>query len=162
MKTLLGITIRGTKYAAMDATLTLTNPSWACGKNASLTLTVPTALIFMISSAEPILGLTPAVWINDTTVPSEVALWINPATESRSVMSHRTTTASIASPRNASIAVLRRSALTSQITTGCSRTTIFAVASPIPPAPPVMTDTSVIEELPRLPPATQSEPIQLE
>ena len=51
----------GNMCAAIDATLTIAAPSPARAKKASLTLSVPIALVRMTYSAEPMLGLTPAV-----------------------------------------------------------------------------------------------------
>ena len=87
------------------------------------------------------LGLTPAVWITEATVPSADAVSSKPvdglpvgdvAVDGGAVMPRSSSAAAAASSR---------SCLTSQRTTGWSRPTIFAVASPMPPAPPVMTET---------------------
>ena len=55
-----GTMFSGNMWAAIDATLTIAKPSPAIRKKPSLTLTVPIALVFMTSSASPMLGLTPA------------------------------------------------------------------------------------------------------
>ncbi len=55
-----------------------------------MTLTVPTALVRMTYSASPMLGLTPAVWITEATVPSPDAVSSSPSTACRSVTSQLT------------------------------------------------------------------------
>ena len=67
-----------------------------------MTLTVPTALILMTYSASPMLGLTPAVWMTEATVPSPDAVSISPSTACRSVTSQLTALQVI--PRPSSVA----------------------------------------------------------
>ena len=121
--------------------MTIAEPSPAAAKKTSLTLSVPSALVLMTWSASPMLGLTPAVWITEATVPRPDAVSSSAATDGRSVTSQLTTVA--LTPRSFSVAAAAssRSCLTSQRTTVWSRPTIFAVARPMPPAPPVITDT---------------------
>lgn len=85
------------------------------------------------------LGLTPAVWITEVTGPIAPAVLNSSTTAGRSVMSQLISRTS--RPSNSAPTASRRSCRTSQSTTGCSRPTILAVASPIPPAPPVITET---------------------
>ncbi len=80
----------GSMWAAIDATLTIAEPSPAVPKKTSLTLTVPIALVRMTYSASPMLGLTPAVWITEATVPRPDAVSNSPSTASRSVTSQLT------------------------------------------------------------------------
>src|ERR1700710_411817 len=90
------------------------------------------------------LGLTPAVWITEATVPRPDAVSRSAATNGRSVRSRLTVVGLI--PRSFTVAAASssRSCLTSQRTTVWSRPTIFAVARPMPPAPPVITDTQLM------------------
>ena len=61
-------------WAAIDATLTIAEPSAAVPWKTSLTLSVPMALVRMTYSASPMLGLTPAVWITAARVPRPAAV----------------------------------------------------------------------------------------
>src|SRR5262249_15438252 len=91
----------------------------------------------------------PAVWMTEATGPTAVDASTSSATDFWSVMSQTTAVHPMSASLSAATAASNRSWLTSQMTTGCSRPTIFAAASPIPPAPPVMTVTSGIEGLQR-------------
>ena len=90
------------------------------------------------------LGLTPAVWITEATVPRPAAVSKNPVTAARSVTSQLTAVGVIPSSCSTAAAASSRSCRTSQSTTVWSRPTILAVARPIPPAPPVITVTRLI------------------
>ena len=136
-----GISSSGIRWAAIDATLTMAEPSPAAPKKTSLTLSVPIALVRMTYSASPMLGLTPAVWITDATVPSPDAVSNSRPTAPRSVTSQLTTVGVIPTSFSAAAAPSSRSCLTSARTTVWARPTILAVARPMPPAPPVITVT---------------------
>src|SRR5690606_33810928 len=127
--------------AAIEATLTIAAPAPAVRRKASLTWTVPTALVRMTYSALPMLGLTPAVWITEASSPIPAVSLNSRSTACGSVTSQCTGVAVMPSSRSTAAAVSSRSCRTSHSTTACSRPTTRAVACPIPPAPPVMTDT---------------------
>src|SRR6185312_10126710 len=84
------MTVWGGMWAAIEATLTMAKPACASGRNASLIFTVPTALTRMIRSAEPMLGLRPAVWITEATGPTADDVSTSSATDFWSVMSQTT------------------------------------------------------------------------
>ena len=93
------------------------------------------------------LGLTPAVWITETSSPSPLAVSKTAPTASGSVTSAGTPVAEIPRSFSAATAASSRSARTSASTTAWSRPTMAAVAVPMPPAPPVITVTRLIPRL---------------
>ena len=139
-----GMTSSGSRCAAIDATLTIAAPSAAVAKKASFTFTVPSALVFITYSASPMLGLTPAVWMTALTVPSAAAASNTRSTAARSVTSALTIRAAMPRSPRAVAAASSRSCRTSHNITVWSRPTTLAVASPMPPAPPVITVTCVM------------------
>ncbi len=129
---------------AIEATLTIAAPSAAAAKKTSLTFSVPSALVVMTYSASPMLGLTPAVWMTDTMSPSSAAVRNSCSTADRSVTSQLTSVALMPSASSVPAASSKRSCRTSASTSVWSRPRILAVATPMPPAPPVITDTRLI------------------
>ena len=96
----------------------------------------------MTYSAEPMLGLTPAVWITEATVPRRER-GLEQAVD-RLAVGDVAVDGRDGDRRGRpafSTASSRRSCRTSQRTRVWSRPTTFAVARPMPPAPPVMTAT---------------------
>jgi hypothetical protein len=90
------------------------------------------------------LGLTPAVWITAETVPSAAAVPKSRTTAFRSVTSQLTIVGVMPSCFNVEAAPSSRSCRTSASTTAWSLPTILAVATPMPPAPPVITVTRLM------------------
>src|ERR1700749_2865478 len=82
--------------------------------------------------------------MTEASVPRPVAVASSSVTAWRSVTSQLTIAGVIPSSSRVAAAVVNRSCLTSQRTSAWSWPTTFAVARPMPPAPPVITDTRSI------------------